>query len=92
MSEEMAFFMYLLENYAAYRNQKTGDTLQEWDQKGITHTIYDNYWSYHTETLETHIRISTTCWPLGNTLGDPSGQFLPSNPELCLCSSIGSIS
>ena len=52
MSEEMAFFMYLLENYAAYRNQKTGDTLQEWDQKGITHTIYDNYWSYHTETLE----------------------------------------
>ena len=52
MSEEMAFFMYLLENYAAYRNQKTGDTLQEWDQKGITHTIYDNYWSYHAETLE----------------------------------------
>ena len=52
MSEEMAFFMYLLENYAAYRNQKTGDVLQEWDRKGITQTIYDNYWGYHTETLE----------------------------------------
>ena len=52
MSEEMAFFMYLLENYAAYRKQKTGDILQEWDRKGITQTIYDNYWGYHTETLE----------------------------------------
>ena len=52
MSEEMSFFMYLLENYAAYRNQKTGDVLREWDRRGLTQTIYDNYWGYHTETLE----------------------------------------
>ena len=52
MSEEMEFFMYLLENYATYKNQKTGSVLTEWDQHGITQTIYDNYWGYHTERIE----------------------------------------
>ena len=47
-----AFFIYLLEHYAAYRNRKTGDVLKEWDQKQITQKIYDNYWGYHTERLE----------------------------------------
>ncbi|MCI8639644.1 MAG: DUF3791 domain-containing protein [Coprococcus sp.] len=52
MSEEMKFFMYLLESYAAYKNEKTGDTLKEWDKHGITETIFDNYWGYHTERIE----------------------------------------
>lgn len=52
MSKEMEFFMYLLEYYAAYKNMKTGDVLREWDAHGITQTIYDNYWLYHTERLE----------------------------------------
>lgn len=52
MTEEMRFFMYLLECYADYKNQKTGDILKEWDKHGITQEIYDNYWGYHTECLE----------------------------------------
>ena len=52
MSEEMIFFMYLLEFYAAYKNRKTADVLKEWDARGITQKIYDNYWGYHTERIE----------------------------------------
>lgn len=52
MSEEMSFFMYLLEFYAAYKNKKTADVLKEWDTRGITQIIYDNYWGYHTERIE----------------------------------------
>ncbi len=52
MSKEMAFFIYLLEQYAAYRNEKTGDILREWDQMQLTQRIFDNYWGYHTERLE----------------------------------------
>ena len=52
MPEEMKFFMYLLEYYASYRGKKTGDVLKEWDEKGITQSVYDNYWGYHTERIE----------------------------------------
>jgi hypothetical protein len=52
MSEEMKFFMYLLEYYASYKNRKTGDVLAEWDKHGITQTIFENYWGYHTERIE----------------------------------------
>ena len=52
MSDEMSFFLYLLEHYAAYRNAKTGIILKEWDEKKITQKIYDNYWGYHTERIE----------------------------------------
>lgn len=43
MSEEMRFFMYLLEFYSAYKNKKTSDVLKEWDSHGITQKIFDNY-------------------------------------------------
>lgn len=52
MSKEMSFFIYLLEQYAAYRNMKTGDVFKEWEQKQLTERIYNNYWGYHTERLE----------------------------------------
>lgn len=52
MSEEMKFFMYLLEYYAAYKDKKSGDVLNEWEESGITQKIYDNYWTYHTERIE----------------------------------------
>lgn len=52
MDEEMSFFIYLLEQYAAYKNQFTQDVLNEWNQKNITQKIYDSYWVYHTEALE----------------------------------------
>ena len=52
MSDEMSFFIYLLEQYAFYRGRKTGEILNEWEQKQLTQRIYDNYWSYHTECLQ----------------------------------------
>jgi hypothetical protein len=52
MTEEMKFFIYLLEYYAAYKNEKTGNVLKEWEKHGITQKIYDNYWLYHTERME----------------------------------------
>ena len=52
MTEEMRFFMYLLENYAAYKNKKTREVLKEWEECGITQKIYDSYWEYHTECIE----------------------------------------
>ncbi len=51
-SEEMRFFIYLLELYAAHKRQRTGDVLKAWDAKNITQRIYDNYWVYHTERPE----------------------------------------
>ncbi|MCD8095697.1 MAG: DUF3791 domain-containing protein [Ruminococcus sp.] len=52
MSDEMMFFMYLLECYASYKNKKSGEILKEWEACGITQKIYDNYWLYHTERIE----------------------------------------
>lgn len=52
MSEEMKFFIYLLENYAADKKLSTGEALKQWDRHGITQKIMDNYWIYHTERIE----------------------------------------
>lgn len=52
MSEEMDFFIYLLENYSEYKNQTADEVLKEWDNHGITQIIFDNYWGYHTERIE----------------------------------------
>lgn len=52
MNEEIEFFSYLLENYAAYKKKTTRDVLQEWDKHDITQKIYDSYWEYHTERIE----------------------------------------
>lgn len=52
MTDEMRFFIYLLECYASYKNKKTGDVLKEWDEHNITQKIYDNYLIYHTERIE----------------------------------------
>ncbi|MCC8159729.1 MAG: DUF3791 domain-containing protein [Oscillospiraceae bacterium] len=52
MSEEMKFFIYLLECYAEHKAKKSGETLKEWKERGIIQKIYDNYWIYHTERLE----------------------------------------
>lgn len=52
MGEEMKFFMYLTECYASHKNKKTADIIRKWDESGITQKIYDNYWVYHTESIE----------------------------------------
>lgn len=52
MSEEMKFFMYLLEYYADYKGMKSRDVLRIWDEKNLTNKIFENYWMYHTERIE----------------------------------------
>lgn len=52
MTEEMEFFIYLLECYADYKNELSGKVFREWENHGIIQTIYDNYWRYHTEKIE----------------------------------------
>ena len=47
MSDELNFFIFLIENYACYKNRPTGDVLREWDAKGITDEIYNGYFQYH---------------------------------------------
>ena len=52
MTEDMNFFLYLIERYAAAKGRPTGEVLQEWDAHGITQEIFDNYELYHTERIE----------------------------------------
>lgn len=52
ISEEMRFFIYLLEKYAAHKRIPTGDALRAWDEKGVTQEIYDGWFQYHQERIE----------------------------------------
>lgn len=52
MSEEMKFFIYLIENYAAYKKRPANEVLEEWDKKNITDFIYNMYEMYHSEAIE----------------------------------------
>ena len=52
MTEEMKFFLFLIERYANNYNRSTGDVLKEWDEKGLTQEIFDGYFQYHQERLE----------------------------------------
>ena len=52
MTKELEFFIYLLEYYAEYKERTANEVMREWDRLGITQTIFDNYWGYHTERLE----------------------------------------
>lgn len=52
MTKEMIFFLFLIERYAEQKDRFTGDVLHEWDEKGITKKIYENYEMYHQECLE----------------------------------------
>ena len=52
ITREMDFFMYLIEQYAAFKQAPTGDVMREWDALGITELIYDMYERYHVERIE----------------------------------------
>ena len=52
MTEEMKFFLFLIERYASLKGRLTGDVLLEWDEKGLTQEIYDGYWQYHQEPIQ----------------------------------------
>ena len=49
MSKEYAFFIYLLERYAEYRQVSAQKVLAMWESLGITQFIVDMYELYHIE-------------------------------------------
>jgi hypothetical protein len=51
MSKKMEFFIYLLENYADYKNKTADVILKQWDELKLTDFIYDMYEMYHTESI-----------------------------------------
>ena len=52
LNKEMEFFIYLLENYAAYKNSSADKILTQWDNAGVTDLIYNMYERYHSEDLQ----------------------------------------
>ena len=52
MTDQLKFFIFLIECYACAKQRPAGDVLREWDAHGITQEIYDTYDLYHTERLE----------------------------------------
>lgn len=52
MSKEMEFFIFLIEQYAEYKNTTADEILKLWDQLELTDFIYDMYELYHIECLE----------------------------------------
>ena len=52
MSPEMEFFIFLIEQYAAYKGRSAGEVLSEWDTLGISARIFEMYEMYHTERIE----------------------------------------
>ena len=52
MTEEMRFFLFLIERYAAAKDRATGEVLREWDERGVTEEVFEQYELYHQERLE----------------------------------------
>lgn len=52
MSKEMQFFIFLIENYAEYKNVTADKVLKKWDELNLTDFIYDMYERYHIERIE----------------------------------------
>lgn len=52
LDKEMEFFIYLLENYAAYKHSSADEVLKQWDEAGLTDFFYNMYERYHSEDLQ----------------------------------------
>ena len=52
MDKEMEFFIFLIENYAQYKNTTADNVMKLWDRLELTDFIYDMYERYHIERLE----------------------------------------
>ena len=52
MPKEMDFFIFLLEQYAAVKGTTADKILRQWDDAGVTDTIYGMYERYHSEAIE----------------------------------------
>jgi hypothetical protein len=52
MSDELVFFIWLIEKYAYDKNLPTSEVLKKWEEKNLVQDIYDSYQVYHTERIE----------------------------------------
>jgi len=52
MDEKERLFLYLLENYANYKNKNAKEILSLWDELNLTDYIKDMYERYHIERIE----------------------------------------
>ena len=52
MNEEMKFFIYLIEHYAAYKNMGADEVLKKLDELELTDLAYNMYDIYHQEAIE----------------------------------------
>lgn len=52
MPKEMDFFIYLIENYAAYKNIGADEVLNKLEELNLTDFIYNMYERYHQEAIE----------------------------------------
>ena len=52
MTDELIYFLFLIERYAGRKGKMTGEVLEDWDSHGITDEIYNGYFQYHQESLE----------------------------------------
>lgn len=52
MTKEMEFFIYLIENYAAYKNVGADDVMRKLEELKLTDFIYNMYEKYHQEAIE----------------------------------------
>lgn len=52
MPKEMEFFIYLIENYAAYKNVGADEILNTLDKLNLTDFVYNMYERYHQEAIE----------------------------------------
>ena len=65
---EMEFFIFLLEQYAAYKHTTGEKIFKEWSEHNLVQWIYDNYWGYHTESLENAFRDIDSMMTTGKPL------------------------
>ena len=52
MSKEMEFFIFLMEQYAHYKNTTADKILHKLDELNLTDYIFNMYEMYHSEALE----------------------------------------
>jgi hypothetical protein len=52
LRKEFMFFTYLIESYAAYKNETPASVLKQLDDKNLTEFVFDMYEMYHTEAIE----------------------------------------
>lgn len=52
LDKKTAFFIYLIEHYAAFKGMTANQVLVQWDKESVSDKIYDMYERYHSEDLQ----------------------------------------